>query len=96
MPETKTIERKFIEDAAAYLRFSLRQNTPPIEILRTLTHDIAGLDKREECFDPRVSGYALIEAAREHAQKPSGYERPWDCTGTWDGSQVGTDADSGL
>jgi hypothetical protein len=33
------------------------------DIVETLEHDIGGIKKREECFSPRVSGYAPKETA---------------------------------
>jgi hypothetical protein len=59
----------FVQDAAAFIRFVLasEQSWPEVEkaITQTLMHDIGGLERRESCFSPRVSGYAAREEKRE-------------------------------
>ena len=55
---------KFVRDAAAFIRFALRNNLPSTTILGTLIHDIGGLEREEECFLPRVDGYADTERKR--------------------------------
>lgn len=50
---------KFIADAAGFIAWAF-QNNREDTIRTTLIHDIMGLDARERCFCPRVSGYADI------------------------------------
>lgn len=50
--------RRFLADANGYIRYALTDNRPASEILATLTHDIAGILKRDLCFLPRVHGYS--------------------------------------
>ncbi|MCK5604372.1 hypothetical protein KAR91_20955 [Candidatus Pacearchaeota archaeon] len=49
---------KFFEQAAGYLAYCNDAGTTAPAILATLTHDICGLARQEECFLPRVSRYA--------------------------------------
>jgi hypothetical protein len=53
----------FIKDMAAFLRFAYTQNMSDGQILSTLVHDIAGVDREgfKRCFSPRVTGYAEDE-----------------------------------
>jgi hypothetical protein len=69
---------QFVRDAAAFIRWwsdtgALSQGAA----FATLVHDILGLDRGEDCFAPRVGGYAAREdsdgvysshAAAMHAQ----------------------------
>ena len=48
---------QFIADAAGFIAWAFQNGREDI-IRATLVHDIMGLDAREVCFSPRVSGYA--------------------------------------
>jgi hypothetical protein len=50
--------KKFIEDAAAFLRTIEWSEKNQKMVLTTLIHDITGLNANDPCFLPRVDGYA--------------------------------------
>ena len=57
----------FLKDAAAFIRIanSGKGAWNSNILLATLIHDINGLSRDEECFQPRVSGYAKRERDEE-------------------------------
>ena len=62
-------EREILEDMQAYIQFELDQDTKSggegrlTKALGTLSHDVGGLLRGDECMAPRTTGYA------EHMQK---------------------------
>ena len=64
----------FLQDAAAFIRIahSGKGTWNGNIVLATLVHDINGLARDEECFQPRVTGYAKRE--REEQQQ---YDRKY-------------------
>jgi hypothetical protein len=56
---------RFVDDAAAFIRFTVEQASSWSKvseaITNTLSHDIGGLARGEQCFSPRVEGYAKRE-----------------------------------
>jgi hypothetical protein len=73
LAETKHYEHakacvQFVEDARAFCSWAIGAGQSSQFIASTLMHDIGGLHRREDCFTPRVDGYA----AREREQDRQG------------------------
>jgi len=55
---TKAETLKVFKGMAGYLQWATRAGESEASLLATLTHDIMGLAREEDCFCPRTNSYA--------------------------------------
>jgi hypothetical protein len=49
--------RKWLDCFIGYIKWAKKNNLDKLDIRATISHDIGGLMRKDDCFLPRVSGY---------------------------------------